>query len=247
MRTVSLAVIAVCASAAAAPAAAETLRIYSVDAAPMTMVTMDRQDQRGFVAEITLEALKRAGYQGEMQFIPWKRGQQEVAEGENLLIIPFARSPSREARYTWIAKIFTLDRSFAAVGKSIDSYDQARAELTSIIVGRGTAQEELLKSKGFPPSQLRTIQVGQKETEVLSANGDEAWFNGTPETLWKWKHSGRPERIVIGKAVDQNDVYLACSLKCSPQIVEKLKAAVEGIKADGTAQRIMDAYLKMPP
>ncbi|CAO3450438.1 hypothetical protein [Azospirillum largimobile] len=244
MRTVSLAAIAVYTLAAAAPAAvpaiAETLKIYSVDAPPMTM---EQPDQRGFVAEITLEALKRAGYQGEMSFMPWKRGQQEVAEGENLLIIPFARSPAREANYTWIANIFTLDRSFAAVGKSIDSYGQARAELTSIIVGQGTAQEELLKSKGFPPSQLRIIRVGQKETEVLSANGDEAWFNGTPETLWKWKNSGRPEKIVIGKAVDQSDVYLACSLRCSPLIVEKLKAAVDGMKADGTAQRIIDAYL----
>lgn len=244
MRTVSLAVVAVCTLAAATPAAtpatAETLRIYSVDAPPLTM---DRPDQRGFVAEITLEALNRAGYRGEMSFIPWKRGQQEVAEGENLLIIPFARSPAREPHYTWIANIYTVDRSFAAVGKSIDSYEQARAELTSIIVGQGTAQEELLKSKGFPPSQLRIIRVGQKETEVLSANGDEAWFNGTPETLWKWKNSGRPEKIVIGKAVDRNDVYLACSLRCSPQIVERLKAAVDGMKADGTAQRMIDAYL----
>lgn len=242
MRTVSLAVTAVCtlAAAATAPVTAETLKIYSVDAPPLTM---DQPDQRGFIAEISLEALKRAGYQGDMSFIPWKRGQQEVAEGENLLIIPFARSPAREANYTWIANIFTVDRSFAAVGKSIDSYDQARAELASIIVGQGTAQEELLKSKGFPPSQLRIIRVGQKETEVLSASGDEAWFNGTPETLWKWKHSGRPEKIVIGKAVDQNDVYLACSLRCSPRIVETLRAAVDEMKADGTAQRIIDAYL----
>ncbi|MFP5512897.1 MAG: substrate-binding periplasmic protein [Alphaproteobacteria bacterium] len=241
MRAIILAAAAAALPAAAASAGAETLKIYSVDAPPLTM---DQPDQRGLIAEVTLEALKRAGYRGEMSFIPWKRGQQEVAQGENLLIIPFARSPAREANYTWIANIFTVERSFAAVGKSIDSYDQARAELTSIIVGHATAQEELLKSKGFPPSQLRIIRVGQKETEVLSANGDEAWFNGTPETLWKWKQSGRPEKIVIGKAVDQNDVYLACSLKCSPQIVEKLKAAVDGMKADGTAQRIIDAYLK---
>ncbi|PWC84965.1 hypothetical protein TSH100_16330 [Azospirillum sp. TSH100] len=220
---------------------AERLRIYSVDAPPMTM---DQADQGGFVADITLEALKRAGYQGEIIFDPWKRGQQEVAEGENLLIIPFARSPAREPNYTWIAKIFTTERSFATVGKSIDSFEQARAELSSIIVGQGTAQEELLKAKGFPQSQLRTLKVGQRETEVLSPNGDEAWFNGTPETLWKWKRSGRPEKIVIGKAVAFDDVYLACSRKCSPHLVETLKAAVDSVIADGTAQRISDQYVK---
>lgn len=241
MRNTILAATTAAILAAAAPATAETLKIYSVDAPPMTM---DQTEQRGFVVEITLEALMRAGYQGEMIFDPWKRGQQQVAEGENLLIIPFARSPAREPNYTWIAKIFTTERSFATVGKSIDSYEQAKAELTSIIVGQGTAQEELLKAKGFPQSQLRTIKVGQKETEVLSANGDEAWFNGTPETLWKWKKSGRPEKIVTGKAVTSDDVYLACSLKCSPQIVEKLKTAVDSIIADGTAQRITEKYLK---
>ncbi|KAA0594763.1 polar amino acid transport system substrate-binding protein [Azospirillum lipoferum] len=241
MRTGILIATAAVASAAATPALSETLKIYSVDAPPMTM---DQADQRGFVADITLEALKRAGYQGEMIFDPWKRGQQEVADGENLLIIPFARSPAREPNYTWIAKIFTTERTFATVGKSIDSFEQAKAELTSIIVGQGTAQEELLKAKGFTQTQLRTLRVGQKETEVLSPNGDEAWFNGTPETLWKWKRSSRPEKIVIGKAVSSDDVYLACSLKCSPQIVETLKTAVDSVIADGTAQRISDRYLK---
>lgn len=229
------------ASAAAAPAMADALKIYSVDAPPMTM---DQADQHGFVADITLEALKRAGYPGEIIFDPWKRGQQEVAEGENLLIIPFARTPAREPHYTWIAKIFTTERSFATVGKSIDSFEQAKAELTSIIVGQGTAQEELLKAKGFTQTQLRTLKVGQRETEVLSPKGDEAWFNGTPETLWKWKKSGRPEKIVIGKPVSSDDIYLACSLKCSPQIVETLKTAVDAVIADGTAQRISDQYLK---
>lgn len=241
MRNSILIAMAAVASAAAAPAMAETLKIYSVDAPPLTI---DQPDQRGLVADITLETLKRAGYQGEIIFDPWKRGQQEVAEGENLLIIPLARSPAREPNYTWIAKIFTTERSFATVGKSIDSFEQARAELTSIIVGQGTAQEELLKAKGFPQNQLRSIRVGQKETEVLSPNGDEAWFNGTPETLWKWKRSGRPEKIVIGKAVSSDDIYLACSRKCSPRIVEMLKAAVDSVIADGTAQRIIDRYLK---
>lgn len=228
-------------TAATATVRAEALKIYSVDAPPMTM---DNPSQRGFVAEITLEALKRAGYDAEMIFIPWKRGQQEVAEGENLLIIPFSRTSAREANYTWIAPIFKLERSFAAIGKSIDSYDQAKAELKSVIVGQGSAQEELLKAAGFTASQMRIVKIGQKETDLLSPQGEDAWFNGTPETLWRWKQAGRTETLVVGKAIDANDIYLACSLKCSPRIVERLQAAVAALEADGTLQRVMDKYLR---
>jgi polar amino acid transport system substrate-binding protein len=236
-----IAIAALASAAIGATAEAETLKIYSVEAPPMTM---EAPMERGFVADITIEALKRAGYEAEMIFIPWPRGQQEVAEGENLLIIPFARSAAREAKYTWIAPIFTVERSFATLGKSVDSFDQAKAELKSILVGQGTAQEDLLKSEGFSPSQTQVVRVGRNETDLLGMERADAWFNGTPETLWKWKKSGRAEKLTIGKAVAASDVYLGCSLKCSPEIVGKLQTAIKSMVEDGSAQRLTDKYLK---
>lgn len=240
-KTKLIALAALAVTTASAATQAETLKIYSVDAPPMTM---ESATEHGFVADITIEALKRAGYAAEMIFIPWRRGQQEVADGENLLIIPFSRTPAREANYTWIAPIFALERSFATLGTPIDSYEQAKTSLKNILVGQGSAQEELLKSQGFPQNQMQLVRIGQKETDLLGMERADAWFNGTPETLWKWKKSGRTEKLVIGKAVDANDIYLACSLKCAPDIVGRLQVAVKTMVTDGSVQRITDQYLK---
>lgn len=241
MDTRALGFFALAAAAAASVANAETLKVYSVDAPPMTM---DNAKQSGFVAEITIDAMKRAGYTAEFVFVPWKRGQQEVTEGTNQLIIPLSRTPAREANYTWIAPIYRLERTFAAIGKSIDSYEQAKAELNSVIVGQGSAQEELLKANGFPPGRMRSVRIGQREVDLLRADGLDAWYNGTPETRWKWRQSGRTEALVIGKPIDANDIYLACSPKCDPLIVDRLRTAVLTLVADGTAQRIIDSYLE---
>ena len=37
-------------------------------------------------------------------------------------------------------------------------------------------------------------------------------------------------------------LYIACSLRCAPAIVEGLRAALVSMKADGTITRIMQSY-----
>jgi polar amino acid transport system substrate-binding protein len=74
----------------------------------------------------------------------------------------------------------------------------------------------------------------------------DAWFNGVPESRYIWKQlSDRP--LVMSRVLMTANVYLACSKDCDPQMVEKLRTAVETLQANGTAGKIEAGYLKGLP
>jgi polar amino acid transport system substrate-binding protein len=227
-----------------AAAHAEGLQLFTLDAPPMTMIEAPVGDHaHGFVADIAIEAAKRAGYTTNLQFLPWVRGQQLASEGENALITPLARTPEREATYTWVAPIYRLQRAFATLDRQIDSFEDARARLRSILVGRGSAQEATLHSMGFDDGRLQHVEIGVSEIDMLRQGRVDAWFNSTIETEWKWRRSGETAPLVFGRTLYTDEIYLACSKRCAPTLVDKLRAALAAVAADGTAALIEARYL----
>jgi polar amino acid transport system substrate-binding protein len=223
---------------------AEDLALFTLDAPPMTMSASSVGEQaHGFVADIALEAARRAGYGVTLQFLPWVRGQEAASNGENALITPLARTPEREAAYTWIAPIYRLKRAFATLDRPIDSFDEARSRLRTILVGRGSAQESTLRSMGFDDGRLIHVEIGLSEVDMLRLGRVDAWFNSTVETEWKWRDSGFTAPLVFGRTLYTDDIYLACSKRCAPAVADRLRAALEGVTQDGTAAAIVGRYL----
>jgi polar amino acid transport system substrate-binding protein len=229
MRKFCLVLSFIATTASLAPATAATMEFYTIEAPPLTMVKGDRH---GILGDILMEALRRAGHEINLVEAPWRHAQQVVADGEDLLII-FARTAEREPHYTWIADIYTLERTFAT-----------KQRKAMIVVGQGTPQEALLLQEGVDPGYLVRLPVEGNEVELLARGRIDAWFNSSTETLWKWRNSGKFERIVLGKVITSDEMYVACSKKCSPDVVQAIAKAVESMKQDGTVEKIVHSYLR---
>jgi polar amino acid transport system substrate-binding protein len=227
------------AMSASISAKAREIEIFTIDAPPLTVVA---DEKHGILGDILFEAMKRAELQAKVTVLPWRRAQDTVEAGEDQLII-FARTAERDTKFTWIAPIFTLERTFATLGAPIDSIEQAKTKNVTIMVGQGTPQEDLLLKSGIDKEKLQRQAVGRSEVEMLVSGRADAWFNGTPETLWKWKQSGQSQKIVLGKAITADEMYVACSKKCSPDVVQPIAKAINAMKQDGTIKKITDGYL----
>lgn len=221
-------------------ATARTLEIYTLNAPPLVI---EEGNNHGILGDVLLEAVKRIGADAQLIFLPWLRGQDIVANGENMLIIPFVRTPEREPNYTWISNVYTIERTFATLDAPIDSIEQAKTQNTTILVGKGSAQEQLLLRSGIDKSSLHSQIIGRSEIDMLDMGRVGAWFNSTPETLWKWKQSENKKKIIIGKAISTDDVYIACSKKCSADVTDPIAKAIDAMKQDGTIAKIIDKYL----
>lgn len=227
------------ASAAPAP----TVTLYVAEAPPLSMV--QEANRHGIVGDVTLKAASLAGYPLHLLSQPWPRAQRDVQSGDNQLIIPLSRTAEREAHYTWIAPVLTLDRAFFSLDEPVQNYEQARKTYRRIGVGLGSAQAQELYEQGFAPEQIYLLKIGENPAQMLLLGRIDAWFNGISETRYIWRQvSTRPLRA--SPVLMTTDVYLACSKQCDEVMAQRFKSAIEALRRDGTIQRIANAYLDDP-
>ena len=218
--------------------------VYVAEAPPLTMASQG--DRHGIVGDLTLQAMAMAGYSVNMLAPPWPRAQRDVVLGTNKLIVPLTRTQSREDSFTWIAPLMTMDRAFFSLDRRVETFEEARKTFKMIAVGSGSAQETRLREEGFSAAQIYPLKIGENPAQMLLKGRVDAWFNGVPETLYIWKQiSDRP--LTMSRAVMTADLYLACSKDCDPQMVERLRTAIDKLQSNGTITRTEREYLKGLP
>ncbi|SER06860.1 polar amino acid transport system substrate-binding protein [Pseudomonas cuatrocienegasensis] len=220
--------------------AARTLELFMPDAPPLTFLNFHKG--YGMVGDVTLAAIARANHPVVLQVAPWARAQKQVSEGRDLLIIPLSRTPERESLYTWIVPIMPLERAFFSLDTPVRDFAEARQRYQRIAVGLGTAQLEILKNEGFQPEQIVALELGDKPMRMLELGRVDAWFTGVPEGLYGQLAPDAPV-LQMSAPLASTPLYLACSLDCDPALVKRLREAVESLLAEGTAQRMGEAYL----
>lgn len=221
-------------------AAPNPVDLYLPDAPPLSMP--GPATGHGIVGDATLKAAALAGVDVNLILQPWPRAQLSVRDGSNHLIIPLSRTPDREAHYTWIAPIMSMDRAFFSLGAPVASFEQARKAYRRIAVGMGSAQEQKLRDEGFADGQIYPVKIGENPAQLLLLGRVDAWFNGVPETRYIWRGvSDRP--LQMSPPLMNTDLYLACSRVCDAALVQRLRRVIEDLRDDGTLKRIADAYL----
>lgn len=216
-----------------------SVQVMSVEARPLSS---SNPAEPGLSLDLVAEAARRAGLATQVNFIPWRRAQEMVSGGTDMLITPLARTAEREERYTWVARLYRLDRVLATLDKRVDSLQQALAERRIILVGAGTAQEQLLRAFGYPNELILSAKVGEREIDLLLTGRAQAWLNSSLESRWRWQQAQRPERLIVGEAIQSDDIYLACSRQCSADMVTGLQRAFTMMERDGTADRLLLRY-----
>lgn len=224
-------------SAWAAPS--RPLELFLPNAPPLSMP--GQPEQRGIVGDATVKAAAVAGFDLHFITLPWSRAQQTVEHGRDQLIIPLSRTLDREAKYTWIAPIMSMDRAFFSLDNRVENFAQARKTYHRIAVGMGSAQERKLRDEGFSDEQIYPLKIGENPAQMLLLGRVDAWFNGVPESRYIWREvSDRP--LLMSPVLMTADLYLACSRDCAEPIVKGLREAVATLRKDGTLERLMEVY-----
>ncbi|SDY44387.1 ABC transporter substrate-binding protein [Pseudomonas sp. NFIX28] len=225
-------------------AAHPSLELLLPDAPPLTMV--NQGERHGIVGDVVVRALKQAGYASEPRTLPWARAQKYAMEKTNVLLAPLSRTPERENHYTWIAPVMQMDRAFFSLEHKVADFDEARRRFKVIAVGLGSAQEEILRSKGFAPQQVYAMKIGENPAQLLLKGRVDAWFNGVQESRYIWQRvSSRP--LLMSPPLVSHELYLACSRVCDADVVAQLAKAIDAMRRDGTVEQIKSRYIDNGP
>ena len=235
----SLIVICLWMGGASAYAESPHLLFYLPDSPPQGIKSGEK---KGIMADVALEAARRAGYSAETDILPWPRVLDKVKYGKNLLIVGLSRFPSREESYTWIFPVFTLTRSFVTTGQQINSYSEGKSALSKIAAHYGSMEITMLRSEGFAENQLSFITTNTPLLKFLLRGRVDALYRPVIEVKWLARGDPEAKRLVYGAPMQATEQYIACSRDCDPIIVSSLREALAAMKADGTIEKILKCY-----
>ncbi|TCD19431.1 ABC transporter substrate-binding protein [Pseudomonas sp. IC_126] len=230
---------------ATAQAAPEQIDLLTENFPPYNMAVDGKnfardENIRGIAVDIIREMFQRAGidYTLTLRF-PWERIYKMALETPGYGVFVTARLPEREGLFKWVGPIGPDDWVLLARGDStieVDSLEQARQY--RIGAYKGDAIAEHLVAQGLQPTLALRDQIN---VEKLQSGAIDLWATGDPAGRFLAKQQGVSglKRVL---RFDSAELFLALNRQVSDETVEKLQAALDQMRADGTINTITGRY-----
>ncbi|ERI52723.1 amino acid ABC transporter substrate-binding protein [Pseudomonas sp. EGD-AK9] len=195
----------------------------------------------GIAVDIVREMFKRAGvkYSLTLRF-PWDRIYKLALEKPGYGVFVTARLPEREQLFKWVGPIGPDDWVMLAKGDSpisLNNLDEAKQYKAGAY--KGDAIAEHLLEKGLQPL---TALRDQENAKKLMAGQIDLWATGDPAGRYLAKQEGISGLKTVLR-FDSAELYLALNKEMPDEIVAKLQAALDQMRAEGFVDDILNSYL----
>ncbi|UYP30821.1 ABC transporter substrate-binding protein [Pseudomonas sp. Z8(2022)] len=201
-----------------------------------------QQEQiNGIAVDIVKEMFKRAGVQYSLTLrFPWDRIYKLALEKPGYGVFVTARLPEREQLFKWVGPIGPDDWVLLAKGDStlnLASLEEAKAY--RIGAYKGDAISQYLVDKGIEHS---TSLRDQENARKLEAGQIDLWATGDPAGRYLAKQEGISGLKTVLR-FDSAELYLALNKEMPDEIVARLQAALDQMRAEGFVDKTLNNYL----
>ena len=218
--------------------AEQAIKVVAAEFPPLT--TNAGGQPGGVVLEVVREAGRRAGIALEFSFLPWQRAQLETLGRNDVLIIPFTRTPSREAHYQWVAPVLEFHTVLVTLASPPSSIEEAR----TLVVGyvRGTSFKDEAEQAGFPYIEETNDDLTNAKKLKLGRIG--AWITTDLMATGVYRQAGYdPVELKYGPNLGPIKIsYLAASPDFPKEIAKRIANAIDQMRTDGSYQAIVKRY-----
>jgi polar amino acid transport system substrate-binding protein len=217
---------------------ADNLRIVTGEFPPLTN---NSTADKGLLFDMVTEMAKLVNASAKVEFMLWNDAQKLAQTEKNVLIFPMTRTPQREASFTWVAKIFNMDRPFTSLPgtKPINSMEEARSAGAVGVLER-SASLNFLKEGGITkiieyPSN-RAMMEGLKSGQIATL------YSPKPYSVFDWQSLGGAGSLVFGKAIETAPAYIAAGPEFDKASLGKWVEAFDLLQQDQTFDKLMVKY-----
>lgn len=195
----------------------------------------------GIAADLVREMFKRAAvpYSLTLRF-PWQRIYKQVLETPGQGIFVMARQPEREKLFKWVGPLGPDDWVLLArPGSPIVLRNLREARRYRIGAYKGDAIALYLAKEGLKPVLvLRDRDNAQK----LIKGEIDLWASGDPAGRYLARQVGVSKLKTVLR-FNGAELYLALNREVPDEVVKKLQAALEQMKAEGFVEQVFSHYL----
>jgi len=218
------------------------LDIYTEDLPPFNY--LEAGQLKGLSVDLVNEIARRVGPAKPVQVVPWSRGYQIALEEPNVALFSTVRSEQRESLFKWVGPLATSASTlYARKGSGIEiaSLDDAK-RVESIGTYKDDVDEQFLRERGFanlyshsnPAGIIRNLMAGRVRLGIM---------NDYSAPLCVRQAGFRLDDIEPVFAARKTYLYVAFSLKTPDALVQLWQDALDGMREDGTFERIHQRWL----
>ena len=188
------------------------------------------------------EMLTRAGVPHRIDILPWKRAYTMALQQPATCVYSTSRTPEREHRFAWIGP--TDEAEWVFIGRADHKFALRTLEdARPLRIGtyNGDARDDFLRARGF---HVEPVQNDASNPKKLLLKRIDLWAIGTragQHALAQFPAVERGELVPL-LAFHKVKVYLACNRALPDALVEKMNAALDGMRRDGTFARLERKY-----
>tara|TARA_B100000959_G_scaffold287292_1_gene370865 strand:- start:2347 stop:3093 length:747 start_codon:yes stop_codon:yes gene_type:complete len=196
----------------------------------------------GLSTEIVREILKRIDHPDNIKVHSWALAYKIIQKKDNVVLYSTVRSKGRENLFKWVGPISISNLVFFAKkgsGILMKSYDDAR-KVKSIGVYRLDHAELFLKEKGF--NNLDIVLDPGLNPRKLAAGRLSLWMINGKVGVFLAKEAGVLDKIEKVYEIKTDALYLAFSKTIPDAVIDKWQKTLDGIKSDGTYDKILTKY-----
>lgn len=228
------------------PLLAGPLRLYTEEYPPLNF-SRDGKPV-GLSVEVVEELIRRTGDAASINLVPWARGLRETETKPDVGLFVTMRTEPREQRFQWVGPLLVSVTSFYGLrdsGLRIDSLHQA-AEAGLIVVPRDWYSYEILRNAGLsnvqgvvgPQQMMQMLRRGRAKLIVAE--------NTSLPGLLSLAQMRMEEVEPLHRFLDSYG-YIAFSSQTDPALVARWQQALDGMRADGSFERIYRRWLPGQP
>lgn len=223
-------------------------RELSVVTEPLPPLQIQERDGSadGAAVEIVELLLKEANLSDtDITIQPWVRSYKKAIAEPNTLIFSIARTPDREQKFHWLAKLYHIDNYLAKLKSrehlNVEKLDDALNYKLAVI--RQDFAVEDLRQRGFSDKK-HLFTTSTRENLWIQLFRGRVDFVVTSTLIWHEQIAELgydPNKLELHYKIpgQGRDLYLAASLNTSPNVIARLQKAFAVIKQDGRYQQIL--------
>ncbi|APJ03751.1 substrate-binding periplasmic protein [Silvanigrella aquatica] len=201
----------------------------------------------GIAGEIITKALEAKNITYKMNWLPWKRSQQETQDNtdKKTFIIPLTRNKEREANYTWVAKLYDADTSFISYegSKKINSFAEAKGKKIGVLSGSSYEGTIVDPKNGLNKAEIEAVPNDATNARKLEAGKIAGWYTGVIGGIAVINAEKMSiAKFGIGKKIDREENYLATAKSTPADLVAKVKSAIDAFKKTAQYKEIIKKY-----
>jgi polar amino acid transport system substrate-binding protein len=223
--------------------------LFLTEHSPPYQFTSESNYVEGLSTTVIQEALKLTPYDYDFKIFPWSRSFFLAQAKENTCIYLISRDKEREKLFKWVTPILLTNDYFIGLSArtdiKINNLEDVKNYKVAVLkedrtyydlLKRGFVENKNLFVINDSTSMLKLL-TRRKQIDFILADTINvkyrAMFNNMDYELFKtyFKLNETP-----------TELYLACSLKTSEEVVEKLAQAINTIKKNGTYDKIFDTW-----